>query len=481
MDYFIRVPIGARHTVWKNNLMKFVPLLVILLFVGACDSERKTAVSDAPEALALSGETTGSDRPACTDNALRHGDRWGWENGATCIWDASPTNRGKPACTAAAMNTGAGWGWENNRTCRWGSGTLSGAAVVASDPSDTSARSSNDSVTTTCSANASDSGGGWGWEYGAPCKWGSVRPSSNRTEAYVAGPVRLQVPGYDDNGKPICLTDSSDGNADGFGFEYGRTCTVVDGKTATVDNPLLNERWCMHWAEISYGDYILQNNTWNDSEVYSNDWHQCIELGGSRGNYVAKWDYNWLDKNRGNEYAVKSYPQVFYGRKTRNSISGDPDKLGVPVSINSMPKFKVRYKYSETGDAERNVALESFFHTSCEAEEWNKQFELMVWVGVPVTRGPGPKVAEVNFDGVDWNVHLNPTLGWGYVAFVAAEPQTEGWLDWNKFIDWTRYEGPAYGVPRIQNNTCLGAIEIGTETFWGRGTFTLDEFRVVKQ
>jgi len=268
MDYFIRVPIGARHTVWKNNLMKFVPLLVILLFVGACDSERKTAVSDAPEALALSGETTGSDRPACTDNALRHGDRWGWENGATCIWDASPTNRGKPACTAAAMNTGAGWGWENNRTCRWGSGTLSGAAVVASDPSDTSARSSNDSVTTTCSANASDSGGGWGWEYGAPCKWGSVRPSSNRTEAYVAGPVRLQVPGYDDNGKPICLTDSSDGNADGFGFEYGRTCTVVDGKTATVDNPLLNERWCMHWAEISYGDYILQNNTWNDKKSW---------------------------------------------------------------------------------------------------------------------------------------------------------------------------------------------------------------------
>ena len=162
-------------------------------------------------------------------------------------------------------------------------------------------------------------------------------------------------------------------------------------------------------------------------------------------------------------------------------MSGTPEKLGLPAPLNNIPDYKIHFKYSETGNPERNVALESFFHTSCDAEEWNKQFELMVWVGIPVTKTPGPKVADVTIDGVDWAVHTNPQLGWGYVAFVAQQPMTEGWLDWSKFIEWTRFTGPSYGVPRIQNNTCMGAIEIGTETFWGEGTFTLHDFRVTRQ
>ena len=214
--------------------------------------------------------------------------------------------------------------------------------------------------------------------------------------------------------------------------------------------------------------------------VYSNRWHQCIELAGSNGNYIARWDYDWLGRTEGDEFSVKSYPQVYYGRKTRNTRSGTPEKLGLPAPLYNIPDFKVRFKYSETGNPERNVALESFFHTSCEAEEWNKQFEMMVWVGVPAIRSPGPKVAEVTFDGVGWDVHTNPQLDWGYVAFVAQEPMNEGWLDWNDFVEWTRFNGPSFGVPRMQENTCMGAIEIGTETFWGEGTFSLDEFRVTR-
>ena len=291
-------------------------------------------------------------------------------------------------------------------------------------------------------------------------------------------PVTAAAIGFE-NGTPICLTDASDGNDDSFGYENDRTCRVVAGRTATANNPLLNTRWCQPWAEISYDDYVIQNNTWNSSDVYSNRWSQCIELGGSRGNYMAKWDYNWLARNEGNEFSVKSYPQVYYGRKTRNSQSGTPQKLGLPVNVNNIPNYKVRYRYSETGNAERNVALESFFHTSCEAEEWNKHFEMMVWVNKPVIRTPGRLVAEATIDGKEWEVYTNPALSWGYVAFVEVNPSTEGWLDWKKFVDWTRFQGPRYGIWDV-GNTCMGAIEIGTETFWGNGTFTLHEFRVTR-
>ncbi len=335
-----------------------------------------------------------------------------------------------------------------------------------------------------CTENALDNGGGWGWENEQSCRWPSsqlpVADSPPDPGANVPGPVTVPGIGWID-GRPVCLTDASDGNSDGFGFENNRTCIVASGTTATAQMPLLNTRWCQPWAEISYGDYVLQNNTWNESEVYSDNWHQCIELRGSASQFAPRWDYNWLARNGGDEFSVKSYPQVYYGRKTGNSISGPATRLGLPAPLSQLRNFQIRYRYSETGNAERNVALESFFHTSCQAEEWNKQFELMVWVGVPTIRTPGPKVAEVNFDGRDWSVHTNPTLGWGYVAFVADNETSHGVLNWNQFVDWVRFNGPAYGVPTLNDNTCMGAIEIGTETFWGQGTFSLDEFRVVVQ
>ena len=468
--------------------MKFYIPLCFAVVLAGCDSSSNTAALESPFSLALSDslvttDSSPSTRNVCTSDAVDSGDGWGFENGESCIWpgavaanttlttSAAVTTR--PECSADAVNHGDGWGFENGESCRWGDSTLPGSissnAIVIGQSSESGE----------CSATALDTGDGWGWEFGAPCRWGSVRPNSSVGAVTVPGPSHVSAPGYID-GKPICLTDASDGNDDGFGYENNKTCAVVEGETATSDRPLLNTRWCQHWAEISYGDYVLQNNTWNDSEVYSNNWHQCIELTGTPSRYIAKWDYNWLAKDRGNEFSVKSYPQVYYGRKTRNSISGSVEKLGLPASINQLPNFKVKYKYSETGNAERNVALESFFHTSCEAEEWNKQFEMMVWVGVPAIRGPGPKVAEVIIDGEGWNVHVNPQLDWGYVAFVAQRPKQEGWLDWKKFVDWTRFNGPAFGVPRVQNNTCMGAIEIGTETFWGQGTFTLHEFNVVR-
>lgn len=394
----------------------------------------------------------------------------------------------RPECTDNAENTGNGWGWENSRSCRFVQADPAPEPQPDQQPPPVEAATSNSRSLAQCTSNAIDNGGGFGWENDRSCRWpanlnanqanaNQASNNSNTGPVNVPGPVNVQVTGYE-NGRPICLTDASDGNGDRYGFENNRTCVVKNGTTATAQNPLMDTRWCQPWAEISYGDYVLQNNTWNSGEVYSNGWHQCIELGRSGSGYVAKWDYNWLGRSSGEEYAVKSYPQVYYGRKTSNSISGPVNRLGLPVKVTQLPNYKVKFKYSETGDAERNVALESFFHSDCNAEQWNKKFEMMVWVGVPEIRGPGPKVTDVTIDGIKWNVHLNPTLGWGYVAFVAERTITEGYLDWKKFVDWTRFNGPAYGVAKINDNECMGAIEIGTETFWGQGTFRLEEFRV---
>ena len=336
-----------------------------------------------------------------------------------------------------------------------------------------------------CSSSASDpDGDGWGWENQASCivtadSDSSAAATSVITPGVAPPPVAAATPGFS-NGNPICLTDASDAGNNGFGYENNRTCVVVNGVTATRNAPLLNQRSCIHWLEIGYGNYRMQNNVWNSSAVFDDSWAQCIELTGGPGNYVARWDYNWLERSQGNDFAVKSYPQVYYGRKTQYNLSGSVAETGLPVAIRNMPQFQVQYDYTETGTVERNVALESFMHNSCEAEEHNKQFEMMIWVGVPTIRTPGLLATTVTLDGQEWDVYTNPSLPWSYVAFVARQPSTRGTLNWNEFVTWSRDVGPSFGVPHMNPNSCMGAIEIGTETFWGSGTFTLNRFEVTR-
>ncbi len=426
-------------------------------------------------------------RPVCSSPSFdSDGDGFGWENNQTCLVNsaASTNNSGNsstsgasshPACISASSDPdGDGFGFENNRSCR-----VTSSGVQQNTPAVSSTTSS--STHPECRSNASDQDNdGFGFEDGASCRVtsNSVAPSAaiSPTPGVAPPPVAAATAGFS-NGHPVCLTDASDAGNNGFGFENDRTC-VVTGATATRNRPLLNQRSCIPWLEIGYGNYKLQNNVWNASAVFSNNWSQCIELQGSPGNYVASWDYNWLQRNEGNEFAVKSYPQVYYGRKTRYNLSGTVAETGLPQPTDNLSQYQVQYDFSETGIVERNVALESFFHTSCEAEEHNKQFEMMVWVGIPNIRTPGTQVTSATIDGQGWDVYVNTQLPWAYVAYVAQNPSNRGTLNWNAFVDWSRNVGPAFGVPAMARNTCMGAIEIGTETFWGTGTFTLNRFQV---
>ncbi len=436
-------------------------------------------------ALTLPSQPVHAGAPICSSPAAdSDNDGWGWENSQSCVvsvtdttaTSATTTNSGEPVCASGASDSdNDGWGWENNRSCR----VVTSSSVTVSPVTAAAAGSG----TPVCQSSASDTDNdGWGFESGRSCivtaSSGSAESSTSVATPGVAPPPVAAANGGYSNGNPICLTDTSDAGNNGFGYENDRTCVVVSGVTATRNQPLVNQRSCIPWLEIGYGNYRLQNNTWNSSAVYSDDWSQCIELTGGPGNYVAKWDYNWLQRNEGNDFAVKSYPQVYYGRKTRYNLSGTVAETGLPVRTDAMPQFWVDYDYSETGTVERNVALESFFHTSCDAEEYNKQYEMMVWVGVPTIRTPGSLATTVTLSGKEWDVYVNPSLGWAYVAFVAKQPHNSGRLNWNEFVYWSRDVGPSFGVPSMARNTCMGAIELGTETFWGTGTFTLNRFNV---
>jgi len=252
---------------------------------------------------------------------------------------------------------------------------------------------------------------------------------------------------------------------------------------------LSNPTGCEAWASVAYDKYVVVNNQWNSRSMNATGWSQTINVTeNANGTVTPAWSYNWLGQFDGDEIAVKSYPEVLYGPKLGTHVSGTKAETGLPEKVRDLPEFVVSYDYSETGsDAERNVAIESFFHDSddirgpCGGD--NRVYEIMVWVNNPTIRTPGDlALTGVLVDDQLWNVYIKPRSNKHYIAFTAQTPTTSGTLNWKRFVDWTQ-EWTAANAQELQIDALnpdfyMGAIEIGTEMWWGEGTFTLNKFEV---
>ncbi len=258
---------------------------------------------------------------------------------------------------------------------------------------------------------------------------------------------------------------------------------------------------CEAWAAVAYDKYVVLNNAWNARVMSSDSWSQTINVTeNSNGTVTPAWSYDWLGQFDTNtqfgEFEVKAYPEVLYGPKLGTHVSGTKEETGLPEQAANIPEFVVRYDFSETldEDAERNVALESFFHDSddirgpCDFDENgnrtdNRVYEMMIWVNNPTIRTPGDlALTGVMVDNQLWNVYIKPRSNKHYIAFTAQTPTTSGTLNWKRFVDWTRdwtaANADALEIDVLEPDYYMGAIEIGTEMWWGSGSFTLNEFEV---
>ena len=244
---------------------------------------------------------------------------------------------------------------------------------------------------------------------------------------------------------------------------------------------------------IEFDQFVALNNDWNAQAMNRDDWTQTVSVDRlANGNAQIVFEYDWLGQNDGDEFAVKSYPQVVYGDKLGAHVSGTSDELGVPVTVSDLGEFRIDYRYTETGSAERNIAFESFFHTSCDIggpnfAVDNREYEMMVWIANPDIRTPGLIKAEsgVTIDNQLWDVWIKPSQNDEYIAFTAINETTTGTLNWKRFVDWTVNWSSAneavYGVKALETDWCMAAIEFGVETWWGAGRLQVDELNITRQ
>lgn len=457
-------------------------------------------------------ETPANILPDCSSpDSDPDGDGYGWENSASCRVVETPQTGQHPVCESASSDPdGDGFGWENNATC-----------VVESTPHTSHPE---------CQSALSDpDGDGFGWENNATCvvvqtaEFLALAPSgqlSTGTPVYqwtpVAGAEMYRIVVSDSQGNRFTYaTDSisaacEDGTCEAtpdLGYYDNNLSwyveSTVNGAAGPVSNtlsittpvntniqPILsNTSECEAWPSVAYDKYVLLNNTWNSDSVNSNNWQQTIAVDQlANGDVVPSWSYDWLGQYDGNEIEVKSYPEVIYGSKLGTHVSGSKAETGLPELVRDLPEFTVQYAFSETGNAERNVALESFFHDSCNIagpcdDVDNRAYEMMIWVQNPTLRTPGDLAAtNVQIDNQLWNVYIKPRSNKHYIAFTAVNPSTAGTLRWNRFVDWTKtwtaQNATALDIDPLLDDFCMGAIEMGTETWWGSGTFKLDRFEV---
>jgi hypothetical protein len=462
-----------------------------------------TRTSCAPLTEVSSGGSGG--RPFCTSaDADADGDGYGWENSKTCLVRTTTTeNAGtdnpgtgnpvsggdRPVCSSASLDPdGDGYGWENDATCIVASGESGGETV-------SSVELSPSGVINTGKP-----------EYRWPARANAdqyrliVRDAGNNGFTHEIDPVAANC----QTGTGACTAQPDTGYFDNF--LTWRVEAVVNGATQTVAGPVSfktpvsadlqpiasNTASCEAYPAMAWDKFVLVNNIWNARAMYRSGWSQTINIEQQHGSAaVPSWKYDWLEESDGGIYDVKSYPEVVYGNKLGVHISGSKAETGLPEKVANLDEFRVDYSFTHEFDAEVNVALESFFHSSCDIagpcdDIDNRAFEMMIWVQNPTVRTPGDlALTGVMIDNKLWDVYIKPRSNKKYIAFTAQTDQSSGTLNWNRFVDWTvewtKNNAEELEINQLSTDYCMGAIEIGTEVFNGDGTFTLDSYNITRQ
>lgn len=490
--------------------------------------------------------------PVCQSAASDpDGDGYGWENNDSCIVGSSQPATPMPAPVTSGSNArpvcqlpgsdpdGDGYGWENGDTC-----IVSASANGSSSGGGTTG--SGGTITPVCASAGSDpDGDGYGWENNDSCivadsGTGSSGANDNSNNSGGSDFRALSPSGVLTDGTPTFQWNPLAGtemytlaiaDSEGNGYSYqidpvragcqsaAGTCsatpdlgyydndltwrvkTTVNGSDGPESNRIsittpqniniqpVKSGQCEAWPSVAYDKYVVLNNTWNSRAMNSNAWQQKIFVNEDNfGNVRPTWTYDWLGQFDGGEIDVKAYPEVLYGPKLGTHVSGTKAETGLPELVSNLPEFVVNYSYSETGNAERNVALESFFHDSCNIagpcdEVDNRAYEMMIWVENPSIRTPGQlALTGVMIDNRLWNVYIKPNSDKHYIAFTAQDSQPTGTIHWNRFVEWTQnwtaQNASALGIDVLKPEFCMGAIEMGTEMWWGAGSFTVNQFDV---
>ena len=262
---------------------------------------------------------------------------------------------------------------------------------------------------------------------------------------------------------------------------------------------------------IVFGNYFLENNAWNSLRS-TWKWKQCVGLIQSEtGIKYPTWNYDWGDEDSVQEgfyeWVVRSHPRIVYGVSGDSSIAESCERSGLPASYAKLPKFKIEYSISSTqtdrrkGDLEvegappiattggdRNAVVTIDFYESCltnPAKEGFPAFRFMIWIengpertptGLPSTVG-----AFTDSLGRKFNVFDKVIEGEdAYLGFTVVDEKSQGTIVLSDFVNYAQANAEKFGTVLLKDSWCLMSVSLGTEIWWGEGTFAVEKFDIIR-
>ncbi len=225
------------------------------------------------------------------------------------------------------------------------------------------------------------------------------------------------------------------------------------------------------WDRITYGEYLVENCTWNVSAARSK-WRETIFCDTLTGGLGWKWDFSG-EKDEGNSYVIKTFPEIIFGRKPYDNYRSTTTRL--PIELASA-KFQLEYEYAANANGIYNTSTDISFTDSKNPGPANIRAKLMIWFdqcNMPFFESKTLKQAVIG--GRKHKVfidmeHVGPEGKWVYIALLPENLPSGGELNLNEYFDYALSEGA------LKPEWFLSSIEIGSEIASGTGEITFKRF-----
>jgi endoglucanase len=219
--------------------------------------------------------------------------------------------------------------------------------------------------------------------------------------------------------------------------------TTICGKTDSV--------------AVSGGQYIVQNNEWNDSI------QQCLDVANDGFTYTTGYH------NLAGSGAPAAYPSIYAGCHYGN-CSGNS---GLPLQVSNFGTVQSSVNFS-TSAGQWDSSYDIWFDTQPNPSGQNDGEELMIWANHSGPPQPfGSKVGTASIEGAAWDVWIgrqgtNPA--WNVVSYVRQSPVNAITVNVKDFTNDSISRG------QMQPSWYLTSVQFGFEPWVGGPGLDVDSF-----
>jgi hypothetical protein len=205
------------------------------------------------------------------------------------------------------------------------------------------------------------------------------------------------------------------------------------------------------------GVYEFDMDEWNSSL------EECATMSGTNGFTVTDANFNLSGG------APATYTSVFRGCHWGDCTSSNP----FPIQESNISSASTSVSITQPGGYANDSAYDIWFNTSPTTGGQPNGTEIMIWINHQGGVSPfGSYYANVNIDGMNWNVYYGRQSSWNCISYEATSGVTSANLNLLPFFSDSISRG------QLESSWYLLDVEYGFEIWKGGTGLAVDSFSV---